>query len=87
LINNSDAAEVRSGSAVTDSLIRQVCAPVRWSATIQKLIEAGVKLFVEVGPGKVLSGLVRQTDKTLRTANVEDSASLEMTLALAESLR
>ncbi len=47
-------SELRSGDAIADSLSRQVCSPVRWTESIQKLISAGVQLFVEVGPGKVL---------------------------------
>lgn len=86
LINNVDVAEVRSGEAIADSLSRQVCSPVRWTESIQKLISAGVQLFVEVGPGKVLSGLVRQIDRTVKTANVEDPQSLEQTLAAIKSL-
>jgi len=86
LINNADAGEVRSGDLIADSLSRQVCAPVRWTESIQKLIAAGVKLFVEVGPGKVLCGLIRQIDRTVRTANVEDPQSLAQTLEIAKSL-
>lgn len=86
LINNADAAEVISGAAMAGSLSRQVCSPVRWTESIQKLISAGVQLFVEVGPGKVLCGLIRQIDRTVKTANVEDPQSLEQTLAVARSL-
>ncbi len=86
LINNADVAEVRSSESIADSLSRQVCSPVRWTESIQKLISAGVQLFVEVGPGKVLSGLVRQIDRTVKTANVEDPQSLEQTLAAIKSL-
>jgi [acyl-carrier-protein] S-malonyltransferase len=86
LINNADAAEVRSGATIADSLSRQVCSPVRWTESIQKLISAGVRLFVEVGPGKVLCGLIRQIDRTVRTANVEDPQSLAQTLETMKSL-
>lgn len=86
LINNADAASVLSGAAMADSLSRQVCSPVRWTESIQKLISAGVQLFVEVGPGKVLCGLIRQIDRTVKTANVEDPQSLAQTLAAAKSL-
>jgi [acyl-carrier-protein] S-malonyltransferase len=86
LINNADAAEVRSGATIADSLSRQVCSPVRWTESIQKLIRAGVKLFVEVGPGKVLCGLIRQIDRTVGTANVEDPQSLAQTFETIKSL-
>jgi [acyl-carrier-protein] S-malonyltransferase len=86
LINNADAAEVRSGDAIGDSLSRQICSPVRWTESIQRLISAGVHLFVEVGPGKVLSGLIRQIDRTVRIANVETPQSLAQTLETIKSL-
>ena len=60
LVNNADACEIRQGSNARDSLIRQVCAPVRWEESIRYLIQAGIESFVEVGPGKVLSGLVKK---------------------------
>lgn len=87
LINNADVAEVRSGDAIGDSLSRQVCGPVRWSETIQELIRAGVQLFIEVGPGKVLCGLIRQIDRTVRTANVEDPQSLAQALDIANAVK
>lgn len=87
LINNVDAAEVRSGDAIADSLSRQVCSPVRWTESIQKLISAGVQLFVEVGPGKVLCGLIRQIDRTVKTASVEDPQSLAQTVDAARAVK
>ena len=86
LINNADAAEVRSADAIAGSLSRQVCSSVRWTESVQKLIRAGVQLFVELGPGKVLSGLIRQIDRTVRIANVEDPPSLAQTLETIKSL-
>ena len=77
LVNNVDATEIRHKSRIANSLLRQVSAPVRWSEIIQYLINKGVGRFVEVGPGKVLSGLVRQNDRSVETLNVEDSKSLE----------
>ena len=87
LINNADAAEVCSGDAIADSLSRQVCLPVRWTESIRNLISAGVQLFVEVGPGKVLCGLIRQIDRTVRTANVEDRQSLTQALDMARAVK
>ena len=86
LINNADAAELRSGDAIASSLSRQVCSSVRWTESVQKLISAGVQLFVELGPGKVLCGLIRQIDRTVRTANIEDPQSLAQTLETVKSL-
>jgi [acyl-carrier-protein] S-malonyltransferase len=78
---NADARLLTRASEVRDALIRQVTAPVRWVECIQLLAQSGATNFIEVGPGKVLSGLNRQIDKTLPTTNVEDPASLEATLA------
>jgi len=77
---NADARLLTRAPEVRDALIRQVTAPVRWVECIQLLAQSGVTHFIEVGPGKVLSGLNRQIDKSLLTTNVEDPASLESTL-------
>jgi [acyl-carrier-protein] S-malonyltransferase len=76
LVNNADAQIVQSIEAVRDGLKRQVTAPVRWAESMRRLLEEGVDLFVEVGPGKVLSGLMRQVDRNANCLHVEDSASL-----------
>jgi [acyl-carrier-protein] S-malonyltransferase len=77
VVTNVDAEAVTKGDEARDALIRQVTQPVRWLDSIHEMIEAGVTVFVEVGPGKVLSGLLRQIDRSIRVFNVEDSASLE----------
>jgi [acyl-carrier-protein] S-malonyltransferase len=77
VITNVDAEAVTTGDEARDALIRQVTHPVRWLDSIHEMIEAGVTVFVEVGPGKVLSGLLRQIDRSIRAFNVEDSTSLE----------
>lgn len=81
LVTNADAAAVQRGMEVAGALVRQVCAPVRWSETVQLLRDRGVRRFVEVGPGRVLSGRVRQSDRSLQVLNVEDVRSLDKTLA------
>lgn len=80
LITNVDAEAITSGEEARDALIRQVTMPVRWLDSIRELIEQGVRIFVEVGPGKVLCGLLRQIDRSVRCFNVEDAASLTSTL-------
>jgi len=77
LITNVDAAEVRSGSAARASLIRQVCLPVRWVESIQYLVDHGVDKFVEVGPGKVLSGLVKKIAPAVSTYSVDGIRGIE----------
>ncbi|MEW6210603.1 MAG: ACP S-malonyltransferase [Acidobacteriota bacterium] len=81
LVTNVDAAVIRQADEARSSLIRQVASPVRWSQSIQRLIDEGVTRFVEIGPGKVLSGLIRQINRECQTFNVEDRPSLDATLA------
>lgn len=76
LVNNVDARIVRTAAEVLDGLKRQVTAPVRWEESIRVLRSEGVDLFIEVGPGKVLSGLVRQIDREAECLHVEDVASV-----------
>lgn len=82
VLSNVDARVVTRRSEARDSLIRQVTGAVRWTECIDLLRASGATLFVEVGPGRVLSGLLRQIDRGLASANVEDSASLDKTLAV-----
>lgn len=77
LVTNVDAAVIETGPVARDSLVRQVSSPVRWLETIQLLLGKGVDTFVEVGPGKVLSGLMRQISRDVKCFNVEDAASLK----------
>jgi [acyl-carrier-protein] S-malonyltransferase len=80
LVTNVDAESIKSGEEARDALIRQVTMPVRWLDSMHELIESGVTIFVEVGPGKVLSGLLRQIDRSVRCFNVEDGPSMKSTL-------
>ncbi len=72
---------VTTADAAKDALIRQVMGAVRWMDCMQALKAAGADLFIEAGPGKVLCGLLKQIDPSLKSLNVEDAASLEKTLA------
>lgn len=76
LVTNVDAEAITEGAAARDALVRQVSSPVRWLESIELLLREQVETFVELGPGKVLSGLVRQIKAEARCLNVEDSASL-----------
>jgi [acyl-carrier-protein] S-malonyltransferase len=76
LVTNADARVVRDGSEARDALVKQVSQPVRWLESVEFLISQGVKTFIEIGPGKVLSGLVRQIDHAVQCVNVEDESSL-----------
>jgi [acyl-carrier-protein] S-malonyltransferase len=80
------AANVTGGLVTTleaaqDALIRQVTGAVRWVDCVKALTASGATIFIEVGPGKVLSGLLKQIDSSQKALNVEDAASLEKTLA------
>jgi [acyl-carrier-protein] S-malonyltransferase len=76
LVNNVEARLVRTGAEVREGLKRQVTAPVRWEESMRALRAQGVTLFVEVGPGKVLTGLMRQIDRAAECLRVEDAATL-----------
>ncbi len=78
---NVSGSLVTTADASRDALIRQVTGAVRWMDCEQALKTAGANLFIEVGPGKVLCGLLKQFDGELKSLNVEDAASLEKTLA------
>jgi [acyl-carrier-protein] S-malonyltransferase len=81
VIKNIDAQPVTTGDAAREALITQVTGSVQWERSMQTLIGAGADLFIELGPGKVLGGLMRQIDKNQTCLNVEDEASLQKTLA------
>ncbi len=76
IVTNVDARAIRNGPGARESLVRQVSQTVRWLESVEFLISQGVQTFIEIGPGKVLSGLVRQIDRSARCVNVEDEASL-----------
>ena len=80
IVTNVDAKAVKFGVEARDALVRQVSQPVRWLESVEFLICQGVQSLIEIGPGKVLSGLARQIDRNLRCVNVEDKASLCATL-------
>jgi [acyl-carrier-protein] S-malonyltransferase len=80
VIANVYAKPVEDAVSSREALIRQVIGAVKWSECVQVLIARGVQTFVEVGPGKVLSGLMRQIERTKKAVNVEDEASLKKTV-------
>ena len=81
VVTNVDARATSAPDELRDALVRQVSSPVRWVESMQLLIEQGIGTFVEAGPGKVLSGLMRQISRDVKALNVEDAASLETTKA------
>jgi [acyl-carrier-protein] S-malonyltransferase len=81
VVTNVDAKTTTAPDELRDALLRQVSAPVRWLESMQLLLAENVETFIEIGPGKVLSGLMRQTNRDVKCLNVEDAASLEATRA------
>ena len=77
VVTNVAAEAIQTGDEAREALVRQVSLPVRWEDSMRALIDQGVDMFVEVGPGKVLSGLLRQIDRSVLCVNVEDEKSLQ----------
>jgi len=80
VVSNVDAKLISDFDPARDALVRQVTGSVKWDQSMRLLMASGVQTFVEVGPGKVLCGLMRQIDRTRRCANVGDEASLQKAL-------
>ena len=84
LVSNVDASPIGTATAVRNALVRQVASPVRWVESVQKMIAMGVKRFVEIGPGNVLTGLIKRIDSSVELINVSDVPSIEK---FVESMR
>ena len=87
VVCNVDAQVIDDGERSRDALVRQVTGSVKWEHSMRLLAEKGVNTFVEVGPGKVLCGLMRQIDRSKKCVNVGDEASLKKTLELMAGAR
>jgi [acyl-carrier-protein] S-malonyltransferase len=81
VISNIDAEPKTTADASRVALIQQVTGAVQWANSIQKLIQLGVTTFIEAGPGKVLTGLMRQIDRSQAAMNVEDETSLQKAIS------
>lgn len=77
VINNVDVATETAPEKIKDALVRQLHSPVRWTEGVQLMSEQGIEKLLEVGPGKVLTGLTKRIVKTLEAAAVNDTASLD----------
>jgi [acyl-carrier-protein] S-malonyltransferase len=84
---NVDAAPVSTAAAAREALVRQVSRSVRWEQTIQRMLEDGVGLFVEIGPGKALTGMIKRIDKNALRANIESPADFEAARAAIQKCR
>lgn len=86
LINNADARLITSGNEARDGLVRQISSPVRWTESVSLMLAQGVNTLIEVGPGRVLSGLVKSISKAPTLLNVENTESLQACLAKLNDL-
>lgn len=80
LVTNVDADTITTGGEAREALIRQISMPVRWEESVRLLIDEGVNTFVEVGPSHVLTGLLRQIERSVAALNAEDEKSLAATV-------
>ena len=80
LATNVDADTITEGEEARSALVRQVTMAVRWEESMRLLLDEGVNTFVEVGPGRVLTGIMRQIERSVTTLNVEDEKSLQATV-------
>ena len=87
VIANVTAEEVNKAADIESLLVKQAASPVLWENSVHNMIKNGVECFVEVGPGKVLSGFNKKIAKELTSRNVEDNASLEKTIAYFKEVR
>jgi len=85
LVTNVDARVIHTAQEAKDSLIRQVTSPVKWEDSIRHITGQGVLTFVEVGPGRVLSNIIKRIDKGVKTLNIEDKETLNKYLDHYES--
>lgn len=82
IVNNADAKFLRKASELRPSLIKQISSPLYWEDSIRNMAADGFDTFIEIGPAKVLSGLVKRILKDARVLNVEDVKSMEETLSV-----
>jgi [acyl-carrier-protein] S-malonyltransferase len=81
IVNNADAKFLRTAAQLRPSLIKQISAPLYWEDSIRNMVADGYDTFIEIGPGKVLSGLVKRIAKDAKVLNVEDQKSMNETLS------
>ncbi|HWQ68644.1 MAG TPA: ACP S-malonyltransferase [Patescibacteria group bacterium] len=87
LVNNADAELLTTREAVADSLVRQVTRPVRWEDVVRRLVKEGVTIFLELGPGKVLTGLIKRIAPEATALYAEDLSSLRSAVDQLEAVR
>jgi [acyl-carrier-protein] S-malonyltransferase len=86
VVTNADAAPLTSADAIVPALVRQLSSPLLWEDSIRFMLGKGVTTFVEVGPGRVLSGLAKKIDRTARTLQADTPETVEAVWAALENL-
>lgn len=86
LITNADAKPLTSADPIVSTLVRQLSSPLLWEDSIRLMLDQGVGTFIEVGPGRVLSGLVKKIDRAARTLQVDSPETVEATWAALEGV-
>ncbi|HAM52443.1 MAG TPA: [acyl-carrier-protein] S-malonyltransferase [Nitrospiraceae bacterium] len=81
VVNNADAIFLNTVDGIKASLVRQLNSPLLWEDSIKTIVDAGIEMFIEVGPGKVLSGLIKRIERSVRALHLEDINSLNKALA------
>ena len=87
VVANVNGQILTDASAIKESLVKQAASPVLWEDCVATMVNFGAQAFVEVGPGKVLTGFTKKINKEMQLANVEDVASLAKTLEFLEGVR
>jgi [acyl-carrier-protein] S-malonyltransferase len=77
LVANTTAKAITSAESIREELLNQLCQSVRWQNSIEYMLSEGVGTFIEIGPGKVLSGLIKRIDKIVRTLNIGDLETIK----------
>lgn len=80
IVNNAAASFLTGSGEIKTSLVKQLNSPLLWEDSVHKISETGIKTFIEVGPGKVLSGLIKKIAPEAQVLNVEDTSSLNRTI-------
>ncbi|CRL63697.1 ACP S-malonyltransferase [Proteus vulgaris] len=80
VVNNVDVKAQTDANAIRDALVRQLYNPVRWTETVELIAEKGITQLLEIGPGKVLTGLTKRISKEMNAAAVNDITSLDVAL-------
>ena len=80
IVNNADAVVLTTAERIKASLIKQLNSPLLWEDSVRNIVETGVDTIIEVGPGKVLTGLIKRIEPSVRLFNVEDTGSMKKTL-------